>query len=241
MSLLRESVYKLTSIGAIVTFSISASFAMAETDAYKIMMGAKLYDNWMSVLDENVPKKVHGLYPKGGAKADDPKTSWRCKECHGWDYKGSTGAYSSGSHYTGIAGVTGVQSKSLSSIVAILKDPKHGYGDKLYDDELNNLALFLSRGQVDMAEFINSKTKEVIGGNLKQGELYYETMCVGCHALDGKSPADMKPLGAQMGNPWEVAHKLLNGQPGEQMPALRELNRQIMLDVMSYLTTLPKK
>ena len=35
----------------------------------------------------------------------------------------------------------------------------------------------------------------------------------------------MKPFGAQMGNPWEVMHKILNGQPGEQMPALRALDR----------------
>lgn len=241
MSILPKILYKLISITAIVIFSISATFVMAETDSYKITMGAKLYDNWMSVIDEDAPKKSHGLYPNDMAKADEPKTNWRCKECHGWDYRGAAGAYSSGSHYTGIIGVTNVQSKSLPSIVAVLKDSRHGYGDQLNDTELNYLALFLSKGQVDMTKFINSATKKVKGGNMNQGKLYYETVCVGCHGLEGKLPDDMKPFGAQMGNPWEVAHKILNGQPDEQMPALRELDRQVMLDIMSYLTTLPKE
>ena len=42
-----------------------------------------------------------------------------------------------------------------------------------------------------------------------------------------------------MGNPWEVMHKLMNGQPGEQMPALRALDHQVVLDLLAHLKTLP--
>ena len=49
-----------------------------------------------------------------------------------------------------------------------------------------------------------------------------------------------KTLGKQMGNPQEVLHKILNGHPGEPMPGLRALDRQIPVDFMAYLTTLPK-
>lgn len=42
-------------------------------------------------------------------------------------------------------------------------------------------------------------------------------------------------------NPWEVMHKLLNGQPAEEMPALRALDRKVVSDIMRYLMTLPKK
>ena len=31
--------------------------------------------------------------------------TWRCKECHGWDYRGAPGAYSIGSDFTGIMDV----------------------------------------------------------------------------------------------------------------------------------------
>ena len=68
------------------------------------------------------------------------------------------------------------------------------------------------------------------------------TICAGCHREDGKRPKDMdKPLGAQMGNPWEVMHKILNGQPGEGMPGLRALPMQVTSDVGAYIQTLPKE
>lgn len=50
-----------------------------------------------------------------------------------------------------------------------------------------------------------------------------------------------KTLAAQLSNPWEVLHKILNGQPAEQMPALRTLDRQIAVDLMAHLATLPKE
>jgi thiosulfate dehydrogenase len=67
-------------------------------------------------------------------------------------------------------------------------------------------------------------------------------MCAKCHGMDGTEPDDMKKsLGKQMGNPWEVMHKIMNGQPDEEMPALRALDRGVVMDVMSHITTLPKK
>jgi thiosulfate dehydrogenase len=44
-----------------------------------------------------------------------------------------------------------------------------------------------------------------------------------------------------MGNPWEVMHKIMNGQPNEQMPALRAIDRQVAVDIMAHLATLPKE
>ena len=35
-----------------------------------------------------------------------------------------------------------------------------------------------------------------------------------------------------------IAGRDLNGQPDEEMPALRALDRQIVLDIMSHMTTL---
>ena len=43
-----------------------------------------------------------------------------------------------------------------------------------------------------------------------------------------------------MDNPWEVMHKIPNAQPGEEMPALRALDRQVILDLMSHMATLPE-
>ncbi len=36
-------------------------------------------------------------------------------------------------------------------------------------------------------------------------------------------------------------HKILNGQPGADMPAMRALDMQISVDILAYLQTLPKE
>ena len=51
----------------------------------------------------------------------------------------------------------------------------------------------------------------------------------------------MKPFGNQKSNPWEVMHKIFNGQLGEEMPALRAFDHQIIADITCYMTTLPKE
>ena len=53
----------------------------------------------------------------------------------------------------------------------------------------------------------------------------------------------MPPLGQLTNkNPWEVLHKIRNGQPAEEMPAYRALDMQITLDIMAYMQEqLPKE
>jgi len=215
--------------------------ALAEEDS-AIARGGKLYDKWYKVIDADAPKMAHPAYPADKKYAKKPKSNWRCKECHGWDGKGVNGAYASGKHSTGIIGINGMAGADTAKIVGVLKDKTHALAGKMDDEDFQDLALFISKGQVDMAMYIDSASKKVKGGNADKGAAYFNTMCVGCHEKDGSKPKDMaKTLGAQMGNPWEVMHKILNGQPAEKMPALRALDRQVVVDIMTHLTTLPKK
>ena len=55
--------------------------------------------------------------------------------------------------------------------------------------------------------------------------------------VDRMRRADCLPAG----NAVEMLHKVLNGQPGESMPALRALDPQIAVDIVSYLPKLPKE
>ena len=61
--------------------------------------------------------------------------------------------------------------------------------------------------------------------------------------MDGTEPDDMKSsLGKYVAaNPWEVMHKTLNGQPDEQMPAMRALDPGVTVDIMTHMSTLPQK
>lgn len=210
------------------------------TEEAAIAEGGRLYDKWYKVIDAEEPKTAHPLYPKDKKYADKPGANWRCKECHGWDYQGKDGAYASGKHHSGIVGIAGAKGADPKTIVAALKDPAHGYAGKLSDDELQRLALFVSKGQVDMDQYIDRASKKPKGDATK-GAVLYETLCSGCHGYKGTEPEDMKPLGALMSNPWEILHKILNGQPAEAMPAMRAVDRQIAVDIMAHLATLPKE
>ena len=232
---------KVSGLGILAALALCmvSNSVLAETES-SIMRGGELYDKWYKVIDVDAPKNSHSLYPKEGKYADKAKANWRCKECHGWDYKGKDGAYSSGKHHSGIKGIQGMKGASTDQIVKLLKDKQHGYGDKLSAGDLQDLAMFVSQGQFDMDKYIDASTKSPKGDKAK-GEAYYNTICAKCHGKDGLLPKEMKPFGKQMGNPWEVMHKILNGQPAEKMPALRALDYQIAADIMSYMTTLPKE
>jgi mono/diheme cytochrome c family protein len=223
---------------ALAVYMVSNT-VLAETES-SIMRGGELYDKWYKVIDVDAPKESHPLYPKAGKYADKAKANWRCKECHGWDYKGKDGAYSSGKHHSGIKGIQGMKGAAPDKVIQLLKDSKHGYGDKLSAGDLQDLAMFVTQGQIDMDKYIDASTKAPKGDKTK-GAAYYNTICAKCHGKDGKLPKEMKPFGKQMGNPWEVMHKILNGQPAEKMPALRTLDHQIAADIMAHMTTLPKE
>ncbi|MCW9078495.1 MAG: hypothetical protein OQK74_04895, partial [Gammaproteobacteria bacterium] len=73
--------------------------AMAETESSKAR-GGQLYDKWYAVVGAKKPTASHPLYPADKKYVNEPKSNWRCKECHGWDYRGVDGAYKSGKHET---------------------------------------------------------------------------------------------------------------------------------------------
>ncbi len=107
--------------------------------------------------------------------------------------------------------------------------------------DFEDLALFVGRGQIDMDRYIDRASKKA-KGDVARGEALYNTICAGCHGVDGLKIKDMSPMGDEAsGNPWETLHKILNGQPGEQMPALRALDHQVAVDILAHAQTLPAK
>jgi thiosulfate dehydrogenase len=222
-------------------FAMASFASLAEEIESKIARGGRLYDMWYEFTDGDLPSGTHVSYPKSSKKRK--KTTWRCKECHGWDYMGKDGAYGDGSHYTGLAGIRGADGADPDTIVALLKSESHGYTEDVFTPEdFRDLALFVSKGQLDMDKYIDRATKAVKGGDAAKGAAYYNTVCANCHGRDGKKPKDMSAtIGEEASdNPWETLHKIRNGQPGEKMPALRALPLQATIDILAYAQTLPK-
>lgn len=222
-------------VGFALIASASASLG-AETES-SIARGARLYDKWYAENKAAKPTTDHPAYTVKDGKYGK-EASWRCKECHGWDYRGKDGAYGKGGHATGIKGIQGAAGKDPAAIAAVLRDKTHGYTEaQLSARDAADLGLFVSKGQIDMARYIDgSKVK----GNAGKGEVYFNTLCAGCHGVDGKKLKDAPPLGSVADNGYEMMHKLLNGQPAESMPALRALDHQIAADIAVHLTSLPK-
>ncbi len=207
-----------------------------ETDS-AIARGGRLYDKYFSENKTAKPTADHPSYIKGGKYGKD--NSWRCKECHGWDYKGKDGAYAKGGHATGIKGINGAAGKDPAAIAALLRDKTHGYTEaQLSAKDASDLALFVSKGQGDLAKYVDASNKAK--GDGAKGEAYFNTLCAGCHGVDGKKVKDGPPLGSVADNGAEMMHKLLNGQPNEAMPALRALDHQVAADIAVHLTKLPK-
>ncbi|MBF0158992.1 MAG: c-type cytochrome [Magnetococcales bacterium] len=220
-------------------FVVAAEWA----DEAAIVRGGRLYDKWYEELDIEAPTVANPAYPASATHANDPKANWRCKECHGWDYKGRDGRYGSGKRATGIKGIQGMAGASPDTIVTILKDNNHAYTDKLSAKDRQDLALFVSRGQFDMDAVIDSGSGKPKSGDPTRGAVYYHTVCAQCHGDQGTKIKKMPPMGKVASeNPWETLHKILNGEPGEGMPPLRAFTQiGAHLDILSYIQTLPKE
>lgn len=210
--------------------------AAAAEDVSAMARGARLYDKWWAENKAPEPTGNHPLYANEAGKYDGA-TSWRCKECHGWDLKGKDGAYAKGKHFTGIIGVTGAAGADPATIASAMRGA-HAYTEAMLSDaDLSDIALFVTGGQIDYAPLLADGKPN---GDGAQGEIYFNTVCAGCHGKDGKKISTAPPLGSVAGNAVEMLHKVMNGQPGEAMPALRALDHQVAADIAVHLQTLPQ-
>lgn len=213
------------------------------TDIWDIARGGQLYDKWWAVIEADEPEATHTAYPAAAKKSGSG--TWRCKECHGWDYRGKDGAYAKGSHFTGITGVRGVVGMDVTKLHDIIMNETHGFtAQQLSHSAMEKLALFLSRGQLDTERYIDRASK-VARGNPRRGAQFYQTICAVCHGFDGKEinfkdADDPEYVGTvARDNPWEALHKIRFGQPGVGMIALIALDIDTVVDIVAYTQTLP--
>jgi hypothetical protein len=123
-----------------------------------VVRGGSMYDKWWAVTGLAAPTTDNPLWALRPDTTSNSRTgadTWRCKECHGWDYKGVNGAYAGGSHRTGIAGIFGT-TKTAQEAFDLLKGD-HGYGIVgLSDEDLWDLAAFVTEGLIDTDSIIDT-------------------------------------------------------------------------------------
>jgi thiosulfate dehydrogenase len=203
-----------------------------------ISRGGLLYDRWYKVIGTEKPNYTHPAWPSSN-KDKNGATTHRCKSCHGWDYKGRNGSYATGKYKTGIPGIQYFSGGDKREVLGILTNKLHDMGSWLTAKDLDDLALFVVKGQFDFTKFISVETNLVRSGDSNSGAEYYNTVCAKCHGAQGDLIKDMTPIGViAHKNPWEVLHKIINGQPGEKMPSMRAFGITVVMDIMAYVQTL---
>jgi len=245
------SVFLLVSfIATFVVFAAGASQAQSSADYQQadLKNGAQLYDNWLEITDIK-PSENHPLYPQTSKKSG--KSTWRCKECHGWDYIGDKGRYSKGSHFTGITGVFHVQEESQEVLYGSMtdKNAEHDFSEYLSKSEILDLVKFLREGQVAIEPVIDNQGKGK--GNSTYGKVLYEAHCSDCHGSDGNQIAFKGNKEGVQGvgwlandNPQESIHKIRWGHPGSDMPSMtadKNLSEQDSIDILTYSQLLGSK
>jgi thiosulfate dehydrogenase len=225
---------------SLVFFGFTIDPSPGTVDSYELARGARLYDSWYGEKAVDAPTTRHPAYPGTGAYANKAASTWRCKECHGWDYLGANGAYANGSHFTGIKGTFGASAMTAEQLTAVLSDKNHGYDAVLDTTDFKDLTLFLQQGQLNMNKVIDRETRAA-KGVADSGAGLYQNLCSTCHGLTGREKEDMPNMGIlSRKNPWETLHKVLYGHPGSDMPAYQDIGRQKALDIIAYMQTLPE-
>jgi thiosulfate dehydrogenase len=226
------------------TAALPAGYVLADA-----VRGGQLYDTWWTVTGAAAPSGNHPLYPPGGPRTGS--ITFRCKECHGWDYKGRDGRYGSGSHATGVRGVFGTE-KTAQEIFDLLQasptqrpnghDMSH-FG--LTERDLWDVVKWTKEGVVDTDQQIAANGAFL--GDAPAGLTLFDTVCSSCHGFDGRSlnfgsEASPEYVGTvAQENPWEFLHLVRFGHPGTPMPAMDLLRWDVGLatDIGAYSATLP--
>ena len=233
-----------------------AKFDPGRMAGANLAYGGLVYDKWWRASFQNplptqpAADSIHPLYPSTLNPMVGPDT-FRCKECHGWDYLGSEGVYgdAASTHYTGIKGITSVTPtynyNSDIEIWTFLHDGDspaglidHAFGDILSDDDIYNLTRFVLTVREELlvdngpANFIDPD-KTINGNTLNGANLFASNPVEGgagcadfrCHGPNGDFIFLKAPIGKlAQDNPWEVLHKIRFGQPGSMMVGITALN-----------------
>lgn len=240
----------LTSVGS----ALAQDLAPSDED---IIRGAQLYDQWAAALGVEPPDSDMPIWSRQSTNTRSGAVTWRCSECHGWDYRGAQGAYSAGSHATGFPDVMSLAAElSVEDIAAhlgsqktdqVMQDAAHDFSTYLDEAAMTQVALFLKYGTIDDREYIDPISLRVIGGDAKHGEQLYETTCTACHGVDGKqiifrTEGIDEYLGSVANrDPWRFLHRTRFGVAGTNMPVGLSLGWTPAdgRDVLAYAQGLP--
>lgn len=246
--------FRISAISLIVFVLVAATFGSPVVQNGQDgdpLTGARIYDNWMTALDLKPPEEDQPLWGEQDNNTRSGEVTWRCKECHGWDYKGEEGAFGSDSiRFTGFPSLMAAVGTSQEEVIAHLdgsNNLSHNFLDITNPNAVNDLAVFLRTMQADMALIIDYETGLALGDE-NSGEALYRLACAECHGSTGRrinfsssvSPLYVGDLAAV--DPWKTAHIIRFGTAVGTMPGTEELGWSLstVADLLVFSQTLPR-
>lgn len=201
--------------------------------------GGRLYGDWIKETHRAAPRDPHPSW-RGPLPANVAYT-WRCRDCHGWDYQGKDGAAAAVSPVpfgplpapnTGTEAGTGT---TPDAVLAVLTDSTHRYKGVLTKRDLSDLAEFVANGRFPMDWLIDPQTGRFTSTGEGYGD-HYDTLCASCHGTTGTAVRTMPPLGRVVHeDPWRSLHNVLNGHAGEAMPPMRVFPLDMSAAILAYI------
>lgn len=239
-----------TLLSAFVLLAASRSSSGAASINGDALQGARIYDNWMLTLDLALPNGNQPLWATQETNIRNGVSTWRCVECHGWDYKGELGAYGPFStHYTGFPGVQDMVGATEEEVLDWLNgtnNPEHNFLSVTNVTALQDLTAFLRTQQVDMDLLIDPYTGTAFGDRVEGRDLYQDT-CARCHGSLGDAinfgsvvdPLYIADLAVY--DPWQTVHKVRFGTATSRlMPSSEQLGWSLteVGDLLAHAQTL---
>ena len=201
------------------------------------------------------PEGDHPLWATQSSNTRSGTDTYRCKECHGWDYLGKDGAYGSGSHYHPVspACMMRVASQLMSWWRSCREVPTPPMTSPCIWMMIRSiiLAVFI-QGLRDYRPYIDYASNAPVGGDAANGKMLFERVdsCQDCHGLDGtesqlwvmrKNRNLSVPFAVD--NPQEFMHKVIYGQPASRPRMVAMLERgwtvDEVVDILAYAQSLP--
>lgn len=245
---MKKEIYFTLILAAISLFSVGCgsdpTVATATADQAR---GGQLYDKWITVKTVTLPTT---MTDKTGATITNTAVhDFRCKNCHGWDYKGTAGLY--GPTYQNKAYAAAVNFVGTTKTEAQLADTiKNGgtgmpaFGAQLTDTDIADLTKFLKEGVYDTSSYITldaTKAKKYVlaaGASASAGDTLFASKCAGCHGATGETlQLDSGTLNVgshTRQNAYEDNHKIKFGHPGSIMGSITTTTTEIR-DILAAL------
>ncbi|TPV92476.1 MAG: hypothetical protein B7733_25525 [Myxococcales bacterium FL481] len=173
--------------------------------------------------------------------------TWRCAECHGWDYLGEAGEYGRNSHRTGFPGVWSARKRDVGELFEVIAEggPGHTFTPVLSNQDIADVVKFVREGTVHRDEFVHGPG--IAHGVAARGQSRFEMHCVGCHGDDGRQinlaegEVGWRGIGdVGLEEPGRFVHKVRLGQPDGSMPSARAINlrHDDVSDLLTYAQAL---